>query len=85
MAVLCLRNNFWLTKNPLFWFNKQKGVNMQILEAIGIIDNISATKGVPFLETLEAIRAQPDYYTIEELAAFDTVMAAGKDMFASVA
>jgi len=57
---------------------------MQILEAIGIIDNISADKGVSFLDMLDAIKAKPDYYTIEELAAFDTVMAAGKDMFAPV-
>jgi hypothetical protein len=58
---------------------------MQILEAIEIIDKLSAEKGVPFLEMLTEIKSKPDYYTIEELAAFDTVMEAGKTMFASVA
>ena len=57
---------------------------MQIFKAIEIIDKISAEKGVLFLETLSEIKSKPDYYTIEELAAFDTVMTAGQDMFASV-
>ncbi len=58
---------------------------MQILEAIEIIDKISAEKGIPFLETLSELKSNPDYYTIQELAAFDTVMVAGKTMFTSVA
>jgi hypothetical protein len=58
---------------------------MQILEAVEIIDKLSAEKGVLFLEMLTEIKSKPDYFTIEELAAFDTVMEAGKTMFASVA